>query len=897
MERRTADQIRQAFLDFFRDRNHEVVTSGPLVPPNDPSLLFANAGMVQFKDCFTGRESRSYKRATSCQKCIRISGKHNDLENVGPSPRHHTFFEMLGNFSLGDYFKEEAIVFAWDFLTKVLDLPTEHIVCTYFGGEQGIPADEAARDLWKKVTGFGDDRILGLGMSENFWQMGDTGPCGPSSEIHFYNGPNPDPSTFGAEQTSEGVGWMELWNLVFMQFERDASGKLDPLPAPSIDTGAGLERLACVLQDKLSNYDTDILRALVDKTAQIAQKSYGGTMAPDDVSMRVIADHARLTAFLLSEGVMPDRTGRPYVLRRVMRRAIRHGHRLGIERPFLHEVALEVVDLMGAQYPELGERRDLVATVAEQEEVRFRQTIERGLGLLDERFTELDAAGKKELAGADAFQLYDTYGFPLDLTEVICAERGYAVDTAGYDREMEAARARSEFKGVEQAVEGVYRSALDRVEGGRVRFVGYERDEDASEILAVIREGELVDAASEGDTVEIVTARTPFYGESGGQVGDTGTIETPEGAVAVEDTQKPVTGLVVHRGRVTRGTVGVGQQAKLVIDAVGREATRRNHSATHLLHWALRTVLGGHVQQKGSLVGPERLRFDFTHGKALTPEEVARVEDLVNDSILKNGPVQTEVLTMDQARQRGAMMIFEEKYGDVVRMLTMADSVELCGGTHARATGDIGMFKITSEQGVAAGVRRIFAVTGAGAVDYVRDLEGKIAKVANVAKAGGGDVADKVEKLVAHERALEKQIEELQRKLLTGGGAGGIDSMLQRARSVGDVKVLGVMTEVADRAALRELAEQLRDRLGDSVVLVGSESDGKAQLVLTVAKSLTARFRAGDLIRPIAEQVGGSGGGRPDMAQAGGTAVERLEEAIDSVYERVQGSTGSTVQA
>ncbi|HVW24199.1 MAG TPA: alanine--tRNA ligase [Polyangiaceae bacterium] len=888
---RTSQQIRQAFLDFFRERGHEVVASGPLVPPNDPTLLFANAGMVQFKDVFTGRERRSYKRATSSQKCIRISGKHNDLENVGPSPRHHTFFEMLGNFSFGDYFKEEAIVYAWDLLTKTLDLPKDRLVCTYFKGEAGIPPDETARDLWKKITGFGDDRVIGLGMADNFWQMGDTGPCGPCSEIHWFHGPGVDPSRFGQEQTPEGYGWMEIWNLVFMQFERDASGKLDPLPAPSIDTGAGLERLAGVIQGKLSNYDTDLLRAIIDRTASIAGKPYGGSMAPDDVSMRVIADHARTTAFLIAEGVLPDRTGREYVLRRVMRRAIRHGHRLGIEQLFLHQVALEVVRLMGEQYPELRERHDLIASVAEQEESRFRQTIERGLGLLDERFERMAKESQTTLPGADAFQLYDTYGFPLDLTQVICAERGYGVDVAGYEAALEEARQRSEFKGEGQAIESVYRDALDALRAtftdAQVRFTGYERTDDTSTIAVLLADGAPTPSAGEGAAVEVVTPKTPFYGEAGGQVGDRGTITTETGTVDVEDTQKPVQGLVVHRGRVRSGRVSVGQTATLRVDEKLRDATRRNHSATHLLHLALRTVLGAHVQQKGSLVGPDRLRFDFTHGKPLTADEIRRIEDHVNSRVLGNSPVQTEVLAIDAARGRGAMMIFEEKYGDVVRMLTMADSVELCGGTHARATGDIGLFKIVSEQGVAAGVRRIFATTGDNSLAYLREIEERMNRAARAAKATPSDLAEKIDKIVQRERVLEKQIEELERKLLSGAG-GGIDALLSKARDVGGVKVLGVRSDVSDRGALRELAEQLRDKLGQAIVLVGSVADDKAQLVLTVSKPLTDRYRAGDLIRGPAGIVGGSGGGRPDMAQAGGTEASKLDEAVDSIYARVE---------
>lgn len=890
---RTSAELRQAFLGFFRESGHEVLPSGSLIPSNDPSLMFANAGMVQFKDVFTGREQRPYRRATTSQKCIRISGKHNDLEAVGPSPRHHTFFEMLGNFSFGDYFKEQAIVFAWDFLTRVLSLPQERLIITYFKGEAGVAADTEAREIWKKVSGFGDERLRGLGASDNFWAMGESGPCGPCSEIFYCLGPEVNLSSFGEEQTADGFGWMEIWNLVFMQFERSLSPDgptLAALPAPSIDTGAGLERLACVVQGKSNNYDTDILRELVEVAARAAGKPYGRSQEPDDVSMRVIADHARTAAFLLAEGISPDRTGREYVLRRVMRRAIRHGHRLGIQRPFLHEVALRATELMGGHYPELVERRDLIASVCEGEEVRFRQTIERGLLLLDDRFDSLVREGRRELSGADAFQLYDTYGFPLDLTAVICEERGFAVDQAGYAAALDDARKRSEFKGVDQAVEAVYRQVSTLVPDGSVRFTGYDRDLDESAIVALVVDGKLAERAEQGAVVEIITESTPFYGESGGQSGDTGKVSTPGGVVEVEDVHKPFSGLVVHRGRVIEGSISVKESATLEVDVARRERTRRNHSATHLLHWALRQVLGTQAQQKGSLVGPDRLRFDFSHGKPLSPEDIARIEELVNERTLANHPIRTETLSMEEARARGATMIFEEKYGDVVRLLSMAESMELCGGVHARATGDIGLFKIVSEQGVAAGVRRIIAVTGEGALTYLRDVEGSLARAAQTLKASPQTLHERLEKLLQHERALEKQVEELTRKLMTGGSS-GIDSWLGQARDVSGVRVLGVRSEIADRAALRELAETLRDRLGNGVVLVGSVADGKAQLVLTVAKPLLDRFKAGELIRPIAEIVGGSGGGRPDMAQAGGTAPERLDEALEAIYAGVARAT------
>ena len=882
-----SSEIRSAFLEFFRSRGHEIVPSGPLVPPNDPSLYFANSGMVQFKDVFTGREQRPYRRAASSQKCMRVSGKHNDLENVGPSPNHHTLFEMLGNFSFGDYFKQDAITYGWEFVTQVLGLPPERLATTYLKGDETLEADTEARELWKRIAGLPDERIIGCGPEDNFWRMGDHGPCGPSSEIFYFKGEGPvDVSRFGQDAAPDGSGWVEIWNLVFMQFERSPDGKLARLPAPSVDTGMGLERVTCIQQGKTSSYETDLLRPLVDKVSELSGKPYGGSMAPDDVSMRVIADHARATAFLIADGVLPDRAGRAYVLRRVMRRAIRHGHRLGIEKPFLHLVALEAVRLLGGHYTELQERRELIASVAEQEEVRFRETIVRGLGLLEQAFEGMAARGDRVLSGDDAFRLYDTYGFPLDLTQVICSERGYEVDTEGYERALDEARKRSEFKGAEQAVEGIYRAALERVSEGRVEFSGYERDEDASDVVALIGEGALVERLGEGARGEVITRRTPFYGESGGQQGDQGVLHVGDGLFLVEDTQKPVDGLVVHRGVVQRGSVEVGATVTLQVDAARRNATRRNHSATHLLHYALRKVVGPQAQQKGSLVGPDRLRFDFTHGSALTEAQLGEIEDVVNELVVENHPVRTQVLPLDQARALGAMMIFEEKYGSTVRMLSMGPSTELCGGTHARATGDVGLFKILQEQGVAAGIRRIVATTGLGSLSYVRGLEDTIARAGRVAKAGGADLVEKVERLVAQQKQLERQLEEERRRWMSGT-SGGADGLIANARDVGGVRVLGVRTEVTDRSALRELAEQLRDKLGDSVVLVGSEHEGKVQLVLTVAKGLTSRYKAGDMIRGIAQVVGGSGGGRPDMAQAGGTDVARLDEAIAAIYDYV----------
>ena len=907
----TSAQVRSAFLQYFGARGHEIVPSAPLIPQNDPTLMFVNAGMVPFKDVFTGKDKRPYTRATSSQKCIRISGKHNDLENVGVTARHQTFFEMLGNFSFGDYFKEDAIAFAWEFLTKDMGISPKRLVVTVFNGEGGLPADDEAAAIWRKVTGFGDDRIIRLGLADNFWTMGDTGPCGPCSEIHFFHGGEPDVSRFGEEPRIDGSGWTEIWNNVFMQFERAVKdGPLANLPAPSIDTGMGLERIASVVQGVTSNYDTDLLRGLVEKAAELAGKRYGSSTSSDDVSMRVIADHARTTAFLIAEGVMPEKQKREYVLRRVMRRAIRHGHRLGIEKPFLHEVALEVVRTMGDAYPELRDRKELIARVTEDEEVRFRATLKRGMKILEERFDAMRASGEREVPAAAAADLYTTYGFPLDLTQVICAEASLSVDVDGAEAIIHGAAEADGPIDPNAALDAAYRDARAKLEAP-VRFTGYEREEGKSHVVALIlvegAEGskktrKLVERAEPGAHVELVVSETPFYAESGGQIGDRGSIRSGAASLRVVDTQRPMTGLVVHEAVVESGAIGLGDDVSLEVDHALRSATRRNHSATHLLHWALRTVLGEHAQQKGSRVGPDVLRFDFAHGKPLSKEEISRVEDLVNAKILTNDPIVTEVMPQADARKRGAMAIFEEKYGDVVRVLTMTrDSVELCGGTHARALGDIGLFKITGEGGVAAGVRRVFAATGLNALGYVRGAEDELSRARSATKAQGIDLVEKIGKIMAHERELEKKVAELEKKLLEGGGAGtggggGIDAMLADARDIGGVKVLS--RRVADgtnAGALRELAEKLRDKLGEqAVVLLGCVTAGKAQLTVMIAKAATSRIKAGELVKPLAQIVGGSGGGRPDMAQAGGTDVARLDEAVAQAYAEVERLLGAT---
>ena len=878
-------EIRSSFLEYFKKHGHEIVPSGPLVPPNDPTLMFANAGMVQFKDVFTGKDRRPYTRATSSQKCIRISGKHNDLENVGVTARHHTFFEMLGNFSFGDYFKRDAIRYAWGYFTEVLKLDPNRIVITVFGGEPGYgPADDEAAAIWKDVTGFPDERIIRLGKADNFWQMGDTGPCGPCTELHYCLGMDTvDISKFGEEPTPDGRGWFEIWNVVFMQFDRQPDGTLVPLPAPSVDTGAGLERVAVVAQGVLSNYDTDLLRPIVDIAAKVSGKKYGASTKPDDVSMRVIADHARLTAMLISEGITPAAAGRGYVLRRVMRRAIRHGHKLGIGELFLHHAALEVSNVLGDVYPQLREREALIADVVQQEEKRFRDTMKRGLDLLDENTDYREEAGKKILPGPVAFKLYDTYGFPLDLQEVIGEERGFAIDHEAFQRELAEAKTRSKGSKLgEAALADVYPKVASEV--GKSEFLGYEHETGEGNILAILHGGERVGSLIEGEEGEIVASRTPFYPEKGGQVGDRGVISIGGSTFAVEDTLTPVDGLVIHRGRVTKGTVKVGDAATLEVDHALRSATRRNHSATHLMHYGLRTVVGPTAMQKGSLVGPDRLRFDYSSGRALTDDEIRRIEDIVNEAILANEAITTETLPMDEAKARGAIGIFEEKYGDVVRMLRIGPSLELCGGTHAYRTGDIGLFKILSDGNVAAGVRRIEATTGLNALAYLRSVEGTLERTATLVKTTPSKAVEQVERVLETQRELRREIDRLKKQLMSGGSK----DLTAEAKTVGDVKVLGAIVDIGDAVALRELSDQLRDKLAPAVILLGSKTpDGKVVLACSVSKELTKRFPAGPIVKKAAEIVGGGGGGRPDFAQAGGTDPSKLEEAVAVVYTSV----------
>ncbi len=890
MKNLTAAQLRDAFLRFFEARGHRRVASSSLVPQNDPTLLFTNAGMVQFKDVFTGREKRDYRRATTSQKCVRAGGKHNDLENVGFTARHHTFFEMLGNFSFGDYFKKDAVAWAWEFVTSPewLGMPRERLAATVFAGEGGIPWDEEAYQLWK-AQGVPEDRILKLGAKDNFWAMGETGPCGPCSELHFFQGGDIACAEEQAGRPCLGVAcdcdrWLEIWNLVFMQFERSPEGGLTPLPKPSIDTGAGLERMAAVVQEKRSNYDTDLFQNVIRAIEKVAGKRYGAD-GGDDVSMRVIADHARATTFLVGDGVLPSNEGRGYVLRRIMRRAIRHGKRLGLERPFLAEVCGAVIDEMADAYPETRENRAFIEKVALAEEESFRHTLDKGLSILEQEMARLGADGKKVIPGAVAFQLYDTFGFPMDLTRTIAAERGLAVDEPGFDRHMAEQRARSEWKGSGEAtVEDVHRHIATEL--GETKFLGYDTPSAQAEVKALVVNGARVARARRGDRVEVVTDATPFYGESGGQVGDLGSITWRGGRVAVQDAQRPVSGLVVHLGEVVEGELGVGDLVELSVDDARRDLVRANHSATHLLQYALRQRLGEHVKQAGSVVAPDYLRFDFSHFQPLTDDELRDVEVTVNELVRRNEATDTDVLELEEARKTGAMMIFGEKYGDRVRVVRIGPSKELCGGTHVRRAGDIAFFKIASEESIAAGVRRIVAYTGPKALELAQRAEGELKRSAALLKAGIFEVAVKVDQMQKRVRDLERALEDA-RSQVAAARSGDLAS---RARDVNGVRLLTARVE-GDGNALRDLADKLRDRLGRGVVALGSESEGKAVLLVAVTKDLTARIRAGDLVKEAAKLVGGKGGGKPDLAQAGGPDPSGLDGALARVEELIRAAT------
>ncbi len=869
----SSNEIRQAFLDYFNQRGHEVVASSPLVPGNDPTLLFTNAGMVQFKDVFLGHDPRPYQRAVTSQRCVRAGGKHNDLENVGYTARHHTFFEMLGNFSFGDYFKREAIHYAWEFLTEVLGLPGEKLWVTVY-----IDDDEAA-SIWLDDIGIDPAHFTRIGdkpggkryESDNFWAMGDTGPCGPCSEVFYDHGPDVAGGPPGTPE-EDGDRYIEIWNLVFMQYSRTADGTMTPLPKPSVDTGMGLERLAAVLQGVHSNYQIDLFQKLINAAAELA-----GCDDLDNNSLKVIADHIRACAFLVVDGVLPSNEGRGYVLRRIIRRAIRHGHKLGLEEPFFHKLVQTLSEEMGAAFPELPAAGAQVERVLRLEEQRFAETLDHGMRILDERITGLDAGA--EIPGETLFLLYDTYGFPVDLTADIARERELTIDQAGFDQAMtaqrERARAASQF-----AVDYSELPDLDTV----TEFTGYDSLGSEARIAALIRDGRTVETLAAGDDGAVVLDRTPFYAESGGQVGDHGELRTPGGVFTVVDTQKHGQAHL-HTGRLAEGALAVGETLTATVDEASRQATALNHSATHLLHAALRQVLGDHVAQKGSLVEPGRLRFDFAHFEPVIPEQLDEVEHLVNDRVRANDTVETAVMGYDEAVGAGAMALFGEKYGDKVRVLRIGDfSTELCGGTHVKRAGDIGLFKVVTEAGIAAGVRRIEAVTGDGAIARISDGERRLGSVAELVKGDRDSVEQKVSALLERTRTLEKELDRLKQKLASSAGS----DLASQAVPIDGLQVLAARLDDTDPKSLRGTVDQLKQKLGTAAVILAAVNDGRISLVAGVSDDATDRIKAGDLVNAVATPIGGKGGGRADMAQGGGSDVGALDGALANVTEWVK---------
>ncbi|MGH8461909.1 MAG: alanine--tRNA ligase [Stenotrophobium sp.] len=874
-----SNELRAKFLEFFQGQRHTVVPSSPLVPGNDPTLLFTNAGMVQFKDVFTGQDKRPYVRAASSQKCVRAGGKHNDLENVGYTARHHTFFEMLGNFSFGDYFKKDAIHFAWDFITspKWLGIDKNRLLVTVYH------TDDEAYDLWHKEIGMPPERIVRIGdspstagtgafpKSDNFWAMGDTGPCGPCTEIFYDHDPDGKKGIAGGPPGSpdeDGDRWIEIWNIVFMQFDRDKSGTLTPLPAPSVDTGMGLERISALMQGQHDNYQIDTFRHLIAAVAKLAgQKPY------ENASQKVIADHIRATSFLITDGVLPSNEGRGYVLRRIMRRAIRHGYKLGLNEPFFYKLVAPLAEIMGDAYPELNEKRAQIEKAIRQEEDNFAVTLDKGMKLLDDAIAKMQG---QVIPGEVVFKLYDTYGFPLDLTADIARERNLKLDDAGYEREMDAQRDRARAASKFSSAGGV---AYD---GADTCFIGYDKlSVDGARVLALYRDGKAVDVLNPGDDGIVVLDNTPFYAEGGGQVGDKGTI----GGFEVADTQKIKGSVFGHHGTQKNGSLKLGDVVRASVSESLRRATMRNHSATHLLHRALRDVLGAHVAQKGSLVNEQRTRFDFSHTQPATTAELAEIETRVNRAVLANVEVSAKVMKYDDAIKSGAMALFGEKYGDEVRVLAMGQgeqnfSTELCGGTHVSRTGDIGLFKILAEGGVAAGVRRIEATTGEGALQFVRETEGKLRQAAELVRGGRDDLVDKIQQMLDRGKQLEKELAALKGKLASSAGS----DLAGQAREIKGVKVLSASVDGVSGNDLRALMDQLKNKLGSGVVLLGSASGDKVSLIAGVTSDLVAKVKAGELVSYVAAQVGGKGGGRPDMAQAGGTQPSNLAKAVESVF-------------
>ena len=852
--------LRQAFLNYFASFAHTIVPSSPLVPANDPTLLFTNAGMVQFKDVFLGQDRRAYQRATSCQRCVRAGGKHNDLENVGYTARHHTFFEMLGNFSFGDYFKQDAIRFAWEFITQILQIPPARLWVTVY------QEDDEAAEIWLKEIGLDPARLTRCGSASNFWSMGDTGPCGPCTEIFYDHGPDIAGGPPGTPE-EDGDRYVEIWNLVFMQYNRDASGTLTPLPKPSVDTGMGLERLAAVMQGVHSNYDIDLFQNLLKAVAALA-----GTQDTHNASLRVIADHIRACAFLITDGVIPANEGRGYVLRRIIRRAVRHGHKLGLRDAFFYQLVAALDREMGAAYPELRAAQDRIERVLHQEETRFAETLEHGMRILEQVIVDLST---QEIPGQVVFKLYDTYGFPVDLTADIARERGLTLDLAGFEAEMAAqrsrARAASHFAGDWARDEQLSQCST--------QFIGYEALQGTARVAALFHEEQAADSLRAGDTGRVVLEATPFYAESGGQVGDRGLLQLGEARFQVTDTQKAGTAYV-HLGRLLSGALKLGDSLHAQVDAETRLATARNHTATHLLHAALRRVLGEQVSQKGSQVSAERLRFDFAHFEAVTPAQLQEIERLINAQILCNNPVQTRIMDIEAAMNSGAMALFGEKYGDQVRVLSIGDfSTELCGGTHVRHTGDIGLCKILSEGGVAAGVRRIEALTGHRVSQWIEEADGRLGRLAALFKSDRDSLEQRANQLLEQLKAGEKALAQLQTKLASGQS----EQLLNQVIDIQGVKLLAVKLEGGDAKRLRDTLDQLKNKLGSAVILLATASADKVSLIAGVTPDLTGRFKAGELVNFVALQVGGKGGGRPDMAQAGGTNPAALDSALHSV--------------
>ena len=868
----STQELRQAFIRYFEQHGHQAVPSSALIPQADPTLLFTNAGMNQFKRVFLGEETRGYKRAVTVQKCLRAGGKHNDLENVGYTRRHHTFFEMLGNFSFGDYFKKDAIQFGWEFLTQTVGLAKDRMWVTIFRD------DDEADELWQKV-GVPASRIMRCGEKDNFWQMGDTGPCGPCSELHFDQGP----SVPGDDRPNgEGDRVIEIWNLVFMQFNRDAAGTLHSLPRPSIDTGMGLERLAAVAQGVYSNYDSDVFTPLLTAVAARAGVRYG-EQNQTDRSMRVVADHLRAITFLMADGVLPSNEGRGYVLRRILRRAARHGRLLGIVEPFLYGLTEAVVNQMAGVYSEVRSAAATIAEATRGEEERFIATLDQGLPILNEMIAKARSTGNKVLTGSDVFKLYDTYGFPMDLMGEACREQGMTLDEAGFDQAIEEQRNRARKTG--GFVQEIARPAVAELAGrvGTTKFIGYDCLESDSLLQAILKGDRLVKEAVEGDEVELVLDVTPFYAEGGGQVGDRGLLLGHDGQVEITETTRPAPTVILHKGTVTKGRIREGEALHMTVNATTRQDAQRNHTATHLLHAALRDLLGPHVKQYGSLVGPNRLRFDFAHFRPLSSRDVDEIETVVNNEVRKNERVATEVMSIQEAVAKGALAFFGDKYGEQVRVVTVESfSKELCGGTHCRQTGDIGLFRLVSETGVAAGVRRIEAQTGSGALAKMKQLETDIRELSDLLKVGQSELVAKARKVMTQLKDKERELEEVKLKMAGGSAAEAM------AKTIAGVQVHVQRTDGLDVNGMRALADQLRDKLKSGVVALGAANDGKVSLLVVVTKDLIARLKAGDIIKEMAAEVGGTGGGRPEMAQAGGKDPARLDIALEKVFGLVE---------